>query len=141
MQICIDNKYCLKIQNEYNHYLNNLLFYQELNNFNKKYNDYLVRFIQLIITTKVDVLQICNDLENIKEHYISINKEYDNSNYLALHNDLLKLTLFMDNLFKICGFNQLIKNIDASNGMLDNSNSTLNLISVKNIILTLATLI
>ena len=26
MQICIDNKYCLKIQNEYNHYLNNLLF-------------------------------------------------------------------------------------------------------------------
>ena len=95
----------------------------------------------MIITTKVDVLQICNDLENIKEHYISINKEYDNSNYLALHNDLLKLTLFMDNLFKICGFNQLIKNIDASNGMLDNSNSTLNLISVKNIILTLATLI
>jgi hypothetical protein len=41
----------------------------------------------------------------------------------------------MDNLFKICGFNQLMKNIDASNGMLDNSNSTLNLTIIKNIIL------
>jgi hypothetical protein len=137
MQICIDNKYCLKIQNEYNHYLTNLLFHQEINNFNKIYNDYLVRFIQLIITSKIDVLQICNDLENIKEHYISINKEYDNCNYLALHNDLLKLTLFMDNLFKICGFNQLMKNIDASNGMLDNSNLSLNLNVIKNIIIKL----
>ncbi|MFN9939938.1 MAG: hypothetical protein ACK56I_10745, partial [bacterium] len=108
-----------------------------INNFNKIYNDYLVRFIQLIITSKVNVLQICNDLENIKEHYISINKEYDNCNYLALHNDLLKLTLFMDNLLKIYGFNQLIKNIDDSNGMLNNQNSNLNLIIVKNIIITL----
>jgi hypothetical protein len=137
MQICIDNKYCLKIKNEYNHYFNNLLSCPELYNFNKIYNDYLVRLIQLIITSKVDVLKIYNDLENIKEYYISINKEYDNCNYLALHNDLLKLTLFMDNLFKICGFNQLIKNIDASNGILDNSNLSLNLTVIKNIILTL----
>ena len=137
MQICIDNKYCLKIKQEYNYYFNNLLSCSELYNFNKIYNDYLVRLIQLIITSKVDVLKIYNDLDNIKEYYISINKEYDNCNYITLHNDLLKLTLFMDNLFKICGFNQLMKNIDASNGILDNPNSTLNLNVVKNIILTL----
>jgi hypothetical protein len=132
MQICIDNKYCLKIKQEYNYYFNNLLSCTELYNFNKIYNDYFVRFIQLIITTKVDVLKIYNDLENVKEHFISINKEYDNCNYLTLHNDLLKLTLFMDNLFIIFGFNQLLKNIDISNGILDNSN--LNLTTVKNII-------
>jgi hypothetical protein len=134
MQICIDNKYCLKIKQEYNYYFNNLLSCPELYNFNKIYNDFLVRFIQLIITTKVDVLKIYNDLENIKEYYISINKEYDNCNYLTLHNDLLKLTLFMDNLFNIFGFNQLLKNIDISNGLLDNLNSNLNLNVIKNII-------
>jgi hypothetical protein len=134
IQICIDNKYCLKIKQEYNHYLNNLLLSSELCNFNKIYNDYLVRFIQLIITCKVDVLKIYNDLKNIKEYYISINSENDNVNYLNLHNDLVKLTLFMDNLFKIYGFNQLLKNIDASNGMLDNKDSPLNFTVVKNII-------
>ena len=135
MQICIDNKYCLKIKQEYNYYFNNLLSCLELYNFNKIYNDFLVRFIQLIITTKVDILKIYNDLENIKEYYISINKEYDNCNYITLHNDLLKLTLFMDNLFIIFGFNQLLKNIDISNGVLNIQDSPLNLSVIKNIIL------
>ena len=53
----------------------------------------------MIITSRVDVLKTLNEFENIKEYYISINSENDNVNYLNLHNDLLKLTLFMDNLF------------------------------------------
>ena len=134
MQICIDNKYCLKIKQEYNYYFNNLLSSPATYNFNQTYNDYLVRFIQLIITSKVDVLRIFNDLEKIKEYYISINKEYDNCNYLTLHNDLLKLTLFMDELFKLYGFNQLMKIIDVSNGILSNQDSPLNFIVIKDII-------
>jgi hypothetical protein len=139
MQICIDNKYCFNVKHEYIKYLNNLLSCQTIYNFNKVYNDFLIRFIQMIITSRVDVLKILNEFENIKEYYISLNKENDVVNYLNLHNDLLKLTLFMDNLLKIYGFNQLIKNIDDSNGMLDNSNLSLNFTVVKNIILTLST--
>ena len=89
----------------------------------------------MIITSRVDVLKTLNEFENIKEYYISINSENDNVNYLNLHNDLLKLTLFMDNLFKIYGFNQLMKNIDTSNGMLDNINTPLNINVIKNIII------
>ena len=88
----------------------------------------------MIITSRIDVLKTYNELENIKEHFISINKEHDNCNYLTLHNDLLKLTLFMDELFKICGFNQLMKIIDVSNGILSNQDSPLNFIVIKNII-------
>jgi hypothetical protein len=135
MQICIDNKYCFNVQHEYMKYLNNLLSSQVINNFNQIYNDFLIRFIQMIITSRIDVLKTYNELENIKEHFISINKEHDNCNYLTLHNDLLKLTLFMDNLFKICGFNQLMKNIDDSNGMISNKDSPLDFTVVKNIIL------
>ena len=135
MQICIDNKYCFNVKHEYDNYFKNLLLSPTIYNFNKIYNEFIIRFIQLIISSKVDVLKIYNDLDKIKEYYISINKEHDNCNYLTLHNDLLKLTLFMDNLFKICGFNQLLKNIDASNGMLSNQDSPLNFIVVKNILL------
>ena len=137
MQICVDNKYCFNVKNEYMKYYNNLLTSQSLVNFNKIYNDFLIRFIQIIITSRVDVLKTLNEFDNIKEYYISINKENDNVNYLNQHNDLLKLTLLKENLLKICGFNQLMKNIDASNGMLDNINSTLNFTVVKNIILAL----
>jgi len=135
MQICIDNKYCLNIKNEYDKYLKNLLSSQTIYNFNQIYNDFLVRFLQMIITLRIDVLKTLNEFENIKENYILLNKENDNINYLNLHNDLLKLTLFMDNLFKICGFNQLMKNIDDSNGMLDNKNLPLNFNTIKNILL------
>ena len=134
MQICIDNKYCLNVKNEYAKYLKNLLSSQTLISFNKIYNDFLVRFIQMIITLRVDVLQILNEFENIKEHYMSLNKENDVVNYLNLHNDLLKLTLFMDNLLKIYNFNQLMKNIDDTNGMLDKYDLPLNLSVIKNII-------
>ena len=135
MQICVDNKYCFNVKHEYLKYLNNLLSCQTIYNFNQVYNDFLIRFIQMIITSRVDMLKTLNEFENIKEYYILINKNNDNVNYLNLHNDLLKLTLFMDNLFKICGFNQLMKKIDASNGMLDNSDLILNLIIIKNIIM------
>jgi len=135
MQICIDNKYCLNVKNECAKYYNDLLSSQTIYNFKQIYNDFLVRFIQMIITSKVDILKTLNEFENIKEHYILINKENDVVNYLNLHNDLLKLTSFMDNLFKISGFNQLMKNIDASNGMLDNHNSNFNLSIFKNIII------
>jgi hypothetical protein len=134
MQICIDNKYCFNVKHEYDNYFKNLLLSPTTYNFNQIYNEFIIRFIQLIISSKVDVLKIYNDLDKIKEYYISINKEHDNCNYLTLHNDLLKLTLFMDNLFKIYSFNQLLKNIDVSNGILDNQDSPLNFTVVKNII-------
>jgi hypothetical protein len=137
MQICIDNKYCFNVKHEYMKYYNNLLSSQTIYYFKQIYNDFLVRFIQMIISSKVDVLKTYNEFENIKEYYTSLNKENDNVNYLNLHNDLLKLTLFMDNLLKIYGFNKLIKNIDDSNGMLDNEDLALNLTVLKNIILSL----
>ena len=135
MQICIDNKYCFNVKHEYDNYFKNLLLSPTTYNFNQTYNEFIIRFIQLIISSKVDVLKIYNDLDKIKEYYISINKEHDNCNYLTLHNDLLKLTLFMDELFKICGFNQLMKIIESTNGMLSNKDSPLNFTVVKNIIL------
>ena len=135
MQICIDNKYCFNVKHEYDNYFKNLLLSPTTYNFNQIYNEFIIRFIQLIISSKVDVLNIYNDLDKIKEYYISINKEHDNCNYLTLHNDLLKLTLFMDELFKICGFNQLMKIIESTNGMLSNKDSPLNFTVIKNIIL------
>ncbi len=134
MQICIDNKYCFNVKHECAKYYNNLLSSQSIYNFKQIYNDFLIRFIQMIISSRVDMLKTLNEFENIKEYYMSLNKENDNVNYLNLHNDLLKLTLFMDNLLKIYGFNQLMKNIDDCNGMLNNENLSLNLTVVKNII-------
>lgn len=134
MQICIDNKYCFNVKYECTKYYNNLLSSQSIYNFKQIYNDFLIRFIQMIITSRVDMLKIFNEFENIKEYYMSLNKENDVINYLNLHNDLLKLILFMDNLFKIYGFNQLMKNIDISNGMLDNEDLPLNLTIIKKII-------
>ena len=40
----------------------------------------------------------------------------------------------MDELFKLYGFNQLMKIIDVSNGILSNQDSPLNFIVIKNII-------
>jgi len=135
MQICVDNKYCFNVKNECAKYYNNLLSSQTIYNFKQIFNDFLIRFIQMIISSRVDMLKTLNEFENIKEHYMSLNKENDVVNYLNLHNDLLKLTLFMDNLLKIYGFNQLMKNIDDSNGMLDNQNTLLNLSVIRNILL------
>jgi hypothetical protein len=137
MQICIDNRYCFNVKHEYMKYYNNLLSSETLYNFKHVYNDFLIRFIQMVISSRIDMLKTLNEFENIKEYYMSLNKDNDNINYINLHNDLLKLALFMDNLLKIYGFNQLMKNIDDSNGMLDNPNLPLNLNVVKNIILAL----
>jgi len=147
IQICIDNKYCFNIKNDYNKHKEDLLLTDNIKKFKNLFNEFLIRFLQLIITSKYDINLIKTDLFNIKKKFLELklekqilNEELNNNiinehiiNFIDLENDLIKLSSFMNELFNIKGFNQFIKILDNDNGLILENSSSLNYSVIKDI--------
>ena len=70
-----------------------------------------------------------------------VNEELNNNlineqiiNFIDLENDLIKLSIFMNELFKIKGFNQFIKMLDNDNGIILENSSAINYSVIKDIL-------
>jgi hypothetical protein len=148
IQICIDNKYCFNILSDYNKHKEMLLVSEDVKKFKNIFNEYLIRILQLIITSKYDNTNIKIDLSNIKKKFIELKlekkiltEELNNNlineyiiNFIDLENDLIKLSSFMNELFKIKGFNQFIKILDNDNGLILENSSPINYSVIKDIL-------
>jgi hypothetical protein len=148
MQICIDNKYCFNILVDYNKHKEMLLTSEDIKKFKNIFNEYLIRLLQIIITSKYDYVNVKTDLLKIKKKLIElklekkiVNEELNNNlineqiiNFIDLENDLIKLSIFMNELFKIKGFNQFIKMLDNDNGIILENSSPINYSVIKDIL-------
>ena len=135
----IDKKYCCKTcyyytskLTDYNKHKEMLLVSEDIKKFKNIFNELLTRLLQLIITSKYDNINVKTDLLNIKKKYLElklgkkiVNEELNDNlineqiiNFIDLENDLVKLSIFMNELFKIKGFNQFIKMLDNDNGLI-----------------------
>lgn len=147
MQICIDNKYCFNILSDYNKHKEILLVSEDLKKFKNIFNEYLIRLLQIIITSKYDNINVKTDLLSIKKKFLELKLEKKNVNeelidnlineqilnFIDLENDLIKLSIFMNELFKIKGFNQFIKILDNDNGLILDNSSPINYSVIKDI--------
>jgi hypothetical protein len=165
IQITIDNKYMGSSINEVDKYFN---LFSSISNVDNKYdyfkntfNNYLIRLLQLIVSSNSDINKVSNELEFIrniiismfidncwksisnlsdvdKENEINILKNncFENNKYFfQLEIDLICLCEFINKIYKIKNFNQFIKNIDAYNSCIpiDNIDGTINCELIKNI--------
>jgi hypothetical protein len=157
IQICIDNKYSCNNKSDYNKYFNLLLNSENLQSFNKFFIDYLIRVIQSILTSTIQLQELTGNINKLVEIYIKhlINFEYNkeafdiinamnneeklgvveqleekiNLDILAfseLNKDLEFFCKFMNKIYSIKKFNQLIKFLDKNNGCLPIGESELN---------------
>jgi hypothetical protein len=148
IQICIDNKYCFNILSDYNKHKEMLLVSEDIKKFKIIFNEYLIRLLQLIITSKYDNTNTKIDLLSIKKKFLELKlgkkilneelKDYSINeeilNFIDLEYDLIQLSIFMNELFKIKGFNQLIKILDNDNGLILENSSTINYSVIKDIL-------
>jgi uncharacterized protein YozE (UPF0346 family) len=148
MQICIDNKYCFNILSDYNKHKEILLVSEDIKKFKNIFNEYLIRLLQIIITSKYDNINVKTDLLSIKNKFLElklgkkiVNEELNDNlineqiiNFIDLENDLIKLSIFMNELFKIKGFNQFIKMLDNDNGLILENSSHINYSIIKDIL-------
>lgn len=157
IQITIDNKYMQSIVFEVDKYFNNFTSISNPNNPNNKYDniknifiDYLIRLLQLIVSSNSQLDKVKSQLVCIRNIIISLhidsfydsnywknlteeNKIYAfniiktecvqyNKSWFQLEHDLICLCEFVNQLYKIKNFNQFIKNIDACNSCIPQTN-------------------
>lgn len=148
IQICIDNKYCFNILSDYNKHKEMLLVSEDIKKFKIIFNEYLIRLLQLIITSKYDNTNTKTDLLSIKKKFLELKlerkilneelKDYSINeeilNFIDLEYDLIQLSIFMNELFKIKGFNQFIKILDNDNGLILENTSPINYSVIKDIL-------
>jgi hypothetical protein len=79
IQICIDNKYSYNNKSDYDKYFNLLLNSENLQSFNKFFIDYLIRVIQSILTSTIQLQDLISNINKLVEIYIKhlINFEYN----------------------------------------------------------------
>lgn len=170
IQILIDNKFIHSIKNDYLKYVDLVLNLDSFNN-NHIFSDFIVRLIQIIISSNIDENTLENDLNKItsyvfKKYIISkykmdfwdkINQSnlsgeekknelyilkndtiQENIQWVYLNFDIKIFYKIIKSIYSICGFNQFIKQIDKTNGCLEDiqENNKLNLDTIKEIIIT-----
>lgn len=78
IQICIDNKYSYNNKADYDKHFNTLLNSEDLQSFNKIFIDYLIRVIQTILTSNIQLQELSDNINKVILCYIEhlIKNEY-----------------------------------------------------------------
>lgn len=140
VQVTIDNKYIFNIKKEYVNY------YEYITNSEHiriKLIDYIIRVLQIIISGNIENDKLKSDLLNLRKLLINEWYTYDYNtknledfgdheldnhlknectkyimNWLELEIDLLKFNSILTEIYKLRGYNQLIKYIDKYNSCI-----------------------
>ena len=140
VQVTIDNKYIFNIKKEYVNYYESITNSEHIR---IKLIDYIIRVLQIIISGNIENDKLKSDLLNLRKLLINEWYTYDYNtknledfgdheldnhlknectkyimNWLELEIDLLKFNSILTEIYKLRGYNQLIKYIDKYNGCI-----------------------